>query len=384
MTEKSATCAVTLRLVAIPSNTPEGDDLYVAGTFNDWKTSDPAMRMTEHSDGSWSVTIRAAAGDRIEYKFNRGDWDTAETRADTGMLENRFAVVREDGQEIHHEVAGWHDHGNLVASDYGVTGAVEILRGFYMPQFGWNRRVWVYLPPGYEDNAKRYPVLYMHDGQNLFDPKESSFGVWHVGEAMERLFEKHESDGVIVVAPDNGGANRLNEYSPFHDPEHNAGGAGAAYMDFLVNTLKPYVDENFRTRPEREYTGIAGSSMGGLISLWGGLAYPETFSKIGAFSSAFWFANRKLFDHVRDWGKNGTLRRAGSTWVYLDVGGREGHDPQTEKTQVHDTIDMYYLLQELGIPDDETKLVLDAKATHSEPEWARRFGDAYAWLFERK
>src|SRR5690606_36165183 len=145
------------------------------------------------------------------------------------------------------------------------------------------------LPPDYETSAKYYPVLYMHDGQNLFDVRTSFSGEWKVDEHLDSLFLLGDP-GCIVVGIDNGGTNRINEYSPWVNPQYG-GGQGDQYIEFLIETLKPYIDQNYRTLPDAEHTGIMGSSMGGLISYYGGLTNQNVFGRIGAFSSSFWFSN---------------------------------------------------------------------------------------------
>jgi predicted alpha/beta superfamily hydrolase len=133
---------------------------------------------------------------------------------------------------------------------------------FYMPQLGRYRRIWLYLPPDYHTSTRHYPVLYMHDGQNLFQ-EWSAFGEeWGVDETIDAMERK-----CIVVGVDNGGEHRLREYK-LHDDEEFGKGEGRPYLAFLVETLKPFIDRSYRTKTGREHTWIAGSSMGGLISLW--------------------------------------------------------------------------------------------------------------------
>jgi predicted alpha/beta superfamily hydrolase len=375
--------SISLRVVALPSTTPDGAELYVAGDFNGWDPRDPATRLVPHDDGTLAVRIGARLGDTLQLKLTRGSWDSVETQLDGEELPNRQCTVRADGQQLEVEVASWRDHHNLLSRPHRLSGSVEVIGGFHIPQLGRSRRIWVYLPPGYETSTQRYPVLYMHDGQNLFDPAASFSGAWHVGEALEAVFGDDPASATIVVAPDNGGPQRLDEYGPWPDDETGAGGDGPRYAEFLIATLKPHIDATFRTRPERRYTGIAGSSMGGLISLYAGLKHPEVFARIGAFSSSIWFAGRKLLDEVRAWGSQARFQRAGGMRVYLDVGGLEGRSAEGEKAMVEDTVEMFYLLKELGLDDDDLHLVFDDHARHAEPDWARRFGAAFQWLYAR-
>ncbi|WP_290792797.1 alpha/beta hydrolase [Flavihumibacter sp. UBA7668] len=155
---------------------------------------------------------------------------------------------------------------------------------FPIKSLGRERRIWIYLPADYTTGKHRYPVLYMQDGQNLFDAVTSFAGEWGVDEELDRT-----NLPLIVVGIDNGGAKRMNEYNP-EDHERFGKGEGKAYLEFLVNELKPYIDQHYRTKKQAKYTGIAGSSMGGLISYYAGLWYPKQFGKIGVFSPSFWIS----------------------------------------------------------------------------------------------
>lgn len=242
---------------------------------------------------------------------------------------------------------------------------------FAMPQLGRTRRVWLYLPPDYHTSTKRYPVLYLHDGQNVFDAATSYAGEWGVDEALDSL---HAAGGwgAIVVAVDNGQQRRLDEYSPWRNPRHGGGGEGDAYVDFLATTLKPHIDRHYRTRPDRLNTGVAGSSMGGLISLYAALKYPEVFGRAGVFSPAFWFAP-ELFGYAR-----AAAPRPG-TRFYFVTGAREGDRPEV---YVADHRRMLDTLAAAGFRRGvEIEEHVRADGTHSEGFWRREFPAAYRWLF---
>ncbi|MCX7970382.1 MAG: alpha/beta hydrolase-fold protein [Negativicutes bacterium] len=249
-----------------------------------------------------------------------------------------------------------------------ISGNVRIRQYFPMPQLRRRRRVWVYLPPGYDDSDRRYPVLYMHDGQNLFDAATSHAGEWMVDKTIDRLVTTGKTIGTIVVAVDNGRSRRAAEYCP--------GWQGEMYGDFLVHTLKPYIDRHFRTRPEREHTGIAGSSLGGVISLYTGLRYQEVFGRVGAFSPAVFVGQA---DYTQFYS------RFSDTRIYLDVGTREVGRRSglvTDQSYFSRVVDFYWGLRAIGYDEHQLKLVLDYGAGHSEAEWARRFPAAYLWLFD--
>lgn len=275
---------------------------------------------------------------------------------------------------------------------------MERLHIFQLEMQNLNRTktIRVYLPIGYEENKeKNYPVLYMHDGQNLFDPHTAGYGVhWQVGETLDELQRAGYIEGYIVVGMDNNnddeeGKRRFDEYSPW--PNHDlmeimdweppiskvAGGEGSEYVDFIVTVVKPYMDAHYRTKPEREYTTIAGSSMGGFISLFAGFQYPDVFSKVGAFSTAAWFGKEALFKHIRDNFRKGDLR------IYLDVGTNEGNgrtDKDFNSIYLNDSIELFHLLKGLGQIEEDLLHVVEEEAKHHESAWARRFPQFIKWI----
>ena len=183
----------------------------------------------------------------------------------------------------------WLDYQTTKANNgHTVVGNLKVLDSLYSPQLDNQRDIFVYLPPSYASSDRHFPVLYMHDGQNLFDAETSFAGEWQVDESMELLSE--EGIEAIVVGIPNAGNDRLDEYSPFA-MSNLGGGKGDSYLEFIVQTLKPLIDVDFRTLPDRENTSILGSSMGGLISLYAFFRYPNIFGAAGAMSPAFWFAN---------------------------------------------------------------------------------------------
>jgi len=250
-----------------------------------------------------------------------------------------------------------------------VVGHVRVMPGVRSPQLGNSRDIHIYLPPSYRSSGRHYPVVYMHDGQNLFDPDLAFAGEWGVDETLERLAP--QGIETIVVAIPNMGGERCDEYSPFVDPRAG-GGRGDAYLAFVIDTLKPRVDRKFRTRREREHTGIMGSSMGGLISLYGFLRHPDVFGFCGAMSPSLWFANRALFDYVA------SLHR----WfgrIYLDIGTEEG------QRHVRNTQQMARLLRtRCPYPRDQVLFVVDEGAHHTEEAWSRRYEAAVRFLLPKR
>jgi isoamylase len=246
------------------------------------------------------------------------------------------------------------------------VGNLRVLPGLRSPELGNSRDIVVYLPPSYEESPeRRYPVLYMHDGQNLFDASTSFSGEWAVDETMEAA--SRAGIEAIVVGIPNAGADRLREYSPFLDERHG-GGAGDAYLDFLLHTLKPRIDADLRTLPDPEHTGLFGSSMGALISLYGFLTRRAAFGFVGAMSPAFWFAGGAIFRTVRTVEVNPGR-------IYIDVGTHEG------QATVRNARRMRTLLHARGYDAGHNLLyVEDRGGDHSESAWRRRLGRSLEFL----
>jgi predicted alpha/beta superfamily hydrolase len=231
---------------------------------------------------------------------------------------------------------------------------------FYMPQLHRWRRIWLYLPDGYAETARRYPVIYMHDGQNLFE-EWSSFGdEWQVDETIDSMRKK-----AIVVGIDNGGAYRISEYKINDDPVHGRG-EGMAYLHFIVETLKPYIDSHFRTLEDRESTIIAGSSMGGLISFYAGLYFGKVFGKAGVFSPSFWLAPG-LAEEI------GALKTDPSSLsrFYFYAGEQEGEEMATQVRAIAGA------LKTQGVTVEE---VYNPDGEHSEANWREQFPHFYKWI----
>ena len=260
-----------------------------------------------------------------------------------------------------------------------IAGTVKVLRDVRSEVLGNTRDILVYLPPSYPTANRTYPTLYMHDGQNLFDEVTSFAGEWRVDEALEELAE--EGIEAIVVGVPNTGADRLHEYSPFHDARFG-GGRAADYVKFVVETVKPLVDEAFRTTGDREATGTIGSSMGGLISLYAFFERPDVFGTVGAISPSVGFARGALMDYLE------RARFVGGR-IYLDVGTHEGrprardplhlrHKPREYVGMVRDARD---LLVRKGYREGPDLLYVEEEgAVHNEAAWAERLPQLLRFL----
>jgi hypothetical protein len=242
--------------------TPLNDDLYVAGTFNNWKPKDPNFKLNRLTYNKFYLMIDLMAGIH-QYKFTRGSWDTVETNLDGTSALNRNIEINSDTKQTV-TISNWED----MKGTHTAIGNTHLLdTNFDYPQFNRTKRIWIYLPTDYyyANNTKRYPVIYMHDGQNVFDKLYSFAGEWNVDESMEAFYQQNKETAIVVAIETKGvGANgeRLDELTPF--PNNTLGGGkGDLYLNFLVNNVKPYVDAHFRTKPQREFTSVFGSSLGG-------------------------------------------------------------------------------------------------------------------------
>ncbi|SFC32933.1 alpha/beta hydrolase [Massilia yuzhufengensis] len=235
-----------------------------------------------------------------------------------------------------------------------------------MPGLERKRQLRLYLPPGYATSGKRYPVLYMHDGQNLFDVATAYAGEWQVDETLDALAREGKLE-LIVVGIDNGGEKRMTELNAW-DSKRFGAAEGREYTDFVVKTVKPLVDRSYRTLPGREHTAIMGSSMGGLASHYALAQYPQVFSKAGVFSPAYWTAQPSFaFVAGRPAPKDAR--------VFMLMGEKEGPE------MVADVKRMAEVVQKSGHPAANTRLKIVPGAEHNEKFWAGELREALLWMF---
>jgi predicted alpha/beta superfamily hydrolase len=297
------------------------------------------------------------------FKVTRGSWDKVECTGTGNAVGNRILNIIQDTTVIV-EVAGWQDNFAPAEKKHTASARVHIISDkFDMPQLERQRRVWIYLPDGYEHSTKRYPVIYMQDGQNLFDALTSGYGEWGVDEILDQYPDAEQS---VVVGIDHGGDYRITEYDPF-DSKYGKG-RGADYTDFLVKTLKPYVDQHYRTEAGAATTTIAGSSMGGLISMYAALKYPGVFGNAGVFSPAFWIASPGIYQFAEKQTLNASSR------FYFVCGDAES------ETMVADMQKMAAIVRAKGLTPKNTPVVVVKGAQHNEKQWNGDFPGFYQWL----
>jgi alpha-glucosidase len=232
-----------------------------------------------------------------------------------------------------------------------------------VPQLDTSKQIWVYLPKNYENSKKHYPVVYMHDAQNLFDDTTSYVGEWKVDEYLDSLNDNES----IIIGIEHGKEKRIDELTPFSHVEYG-GGKGENYLSFIKYTLKPEIDKIYRTLPQPKNTSLFGSSLGGLISLYGVIKHPDTFGKAGVFSPAFWI-NPEIYKLV----KNTIIPK--TTKFYFLAGTAE------DESMVPNQIKMVELLKTKGILEYQISNNIVKDGQHNEQFWSKHFGDAYQWLF---
>ncbi len=338
--------------------------LFIAGNFNNWAPDNKEYELVAGQDGISSITLSLPPGS-YEYKFTRGNWAKAETGPAGTGASNRILHVSGD-TIIHAEIPTWADEftQNNVPRKRTLSENVKVMdTAFYMPQLNRSRRIWLYLPTGYFTTRKKYPVLYMHDGQNLFDEATSYAGEWGVDEFLDSIFSSGKKE-VIVVGVDNGLEKRMTEYNPYSFQQFGEG-EGNKYVEFLVKNLKPYIDKHYRTLPDKKNTYIAGSSMGGLISLFAVLKYPGKFGGAGIFSPAFWTApgiDSMVLSHAKSINSR----------LFFYAGAKEG------KTMLPD---MHRIAGEIRKHSaSPLKEVVDPQAMHNEAAWRKYFPQFYEWV----
>jgi predicted alpha/beta superfamily hydrolase len=250
-------------------------------------------------------------------------------------------------------------------------GRIEHIPGFESVILGNTREVTVYLPAGYDEREeRRYPVLYMQDGQNLFDADRAYIPGqhWQLKEAADAGIGERTIAPLIIVGVDHAGTGRMDEYTPVKDRKHNSGGRAADYGRMLAEELKPMIDARFRTDPAPENTGIAGSSLGGLASLFLVLQRPDLFRRGAAMSPSVWWADRAILGTV-------DAHQGPAPRLWVDTGGREGMEALADARALRDRL----LAKQWG--EEAFRYYEDRRADHSERAWARRVRAVLEFLF---
>ncbi len=327
--------------------------LFLAHNFNRWQAGDPNFQF------KGGILRTKLSRRNLQYKICGLSWDVVEASADGHPVQNRQGYYH-DGDTIYLQIAGFEQKG-----DHPPKGVALLKSNKQLLYKGEQRKIWVYLPKNYHSTKDKYPVLYLQDAQNLFLGLEGSPDKWQVAQTLDSL-----KLNLIVVAINHGGIKRIDELSPFLNEKHG-GGEGDAYLDFVVGQVKPWVDQNYRSLASREHTYIGGSSLGGLISMYALLKYPDTFGGGLVFSPSYWF-NPEVLEMARNFPPK---KR---TFVYQVVGNQEGSMPEAF---MRDLRKSEALLDSVpAIWTHHSEIIEGAK--HNEHFWRREFPKALTWFFE--
>lgn len=260
-----------------------------------------------------------------------------------------------------------------------LTGNIERIDGFESKVLGNKRNISIYLPPSYKKDTKsKYPVIYMHDGQNVFDGMTSYIPnqEWRADETAESLIDAGIIEPVIIVAIDNGGSERGNEYLPtkIKMGGNEAGGKADLYGKMLTDEIMPIVNERYRTKTGPENTGLIGASFGGVITSYLGITHPEVFGRLGICSPSVWVDNRVLLTMVKP-----MERKQRRPKVWIDIGGKEGVDGIQDSRSLFDVY-----VKNGWKPKSDVVCVVEQNAEHNEIAWARRLPSILTYLFPKK
>lgn len=337
-----------------------GDPVCIAGTFNGWEENE--YKMKKEGSGKYSIDIDITWNDElpIEYKFLRQRWINVEVDEFGSFVPNR--IITDPQEEIKAWVPRWRSHGAVC--DASLLPVIEHhqLKLFRSKN---TRRVSVLLPYDYYQTNKLYPVLYLMDGQNLYE--YGPFGSWEIDKKMAILAEKNSHE-VIIVAIDHAHAKRIDEYIfPSHKNEK---GRGNIFVRWLINNLMPYINKQYRVHVDSNNTGIGGSSLGGLISLMAGITHPNTFGKLMILSPSLW----KIVDLIYDRMMYLPLISNGQS-IYLYGGKKEASNMAGFLN------DFYNQIRNIDPDNDRVHISINEQGEHAEKYWGKEFPFALKYLF---
>lgn len=348
--------------------TEETDDrnIYITGNFNGWNPKNDQYELQKLDSQNYYIDIDSETlPDEIDYKFTKGGWENVELDKFGNITPNRKAL--KSAEKSSDVVEKWRLNWGPFKKEFFPIAEV-ISDEFYIPQLDRYRKIWALLPFDYYTSDKKYPVLYLQDAQNLFN-EGSGYGNWEIDKKLSILAEYKRGD-VIIVAIEHGSEERIKEYIFDNDNVAN-GSEGKKYIRFITDTLKPHVDQNYRTKKDRDNTGIGGSSLGALISIYSGFLYPEVYSKLLIFSPSLWVEPNNNFPMMN-------FRVPFKTKIYLYGGGQEG-SKMVKRIEIFEE----YLKrwEKKNLFDFEFRTSINPEGTHNEFYWSQEFPRAIEWLF---
>lgn len=360
---KSTTINTGLYII-LTTDEDDSRPVYISGNFNNWRTQDKEFMMEKIGSSSYHYKFPHDFDypDELLYKFTKGDWSDVEINNEGNRTENRSTFRHTGIQEEH--VARWRKNWLPFKQNY-LPQVLLISDEFEIPQLNKTRKIWALLPHDYDNSSESYPVMYLQDAQNLFN-ESAEFGNWEIDKKLAVMSE-YKIGKIIIIAIEHADEDRIKEY--------NVGktilgkGEGKKYIRFVRDTLKPFIDSNFRTKKEQEFTGIGGSSMGGLVSIFSGLQNPDVFGRLMIFSPSLW-----VVPEIKISSKKATVA---DTKIYLYGGGQES------QTMVSDMKSFKQKLISSTFIKENTKinLSINPKGKHNETYWSDEFPKAIEWLF---
>jgi predicted alpha/beta superfamily hydrolase len=354
---------VNITIEVIAEGLPEGTKIYLTGNddqLGNWQPNE--IELDNIEKGKWSKSFSFQKGKKLEFKITRGSWENEALNND-GAVPDNYVVDLLSDTTIKIRINLWADQVERKIKGQ-ITGLVKYHRNFQGEGIK-PRDIIVWLPPDYEsDLNKYYPVLYMHDGQNIVDPHTSSFQVdWQIDEAADSLIRKELIEPIIIVGIYN---------TSDRDEEYSDGELGFSYMKFIVDSLKPFIDRNYRTKPDRMNTANGGGSLGGLISFLLMWEYSEIFSKAICFSPAFQIDNYDCIDNIKSY--EGKLKQF---QLFINNG-----DNELDSSLQPGVDEMLKVLKQQGYIEGSNYYFHKGKnSLHSERDWAKNIWRALIFMF---
>ncbi len=339
--------------------------VYLSGNFNNWTTQDRRFQMKKISKGKYEFTFPATddfQGELI-YKFTKGDWSEVEIDRYGNRTQNRH--WKDDKTERMEKVPKWRRNW-LPYRPSQLPKTHLISEEFEIPQLNKTRKIWALLPHDYETSTESYPVLYLQDAQNLFS-ENGDYGNWQIDKKLA-VMSDYGIGKIIIIAIEHAESERIQEYNVGNTLL--GAGHGKKYIRFITDTLKPFVDRTFRTKSERDFTGIGGSSMGGLVSIFSGLIYPEVFGKLMVFSPSLWVIPKIKLGFL-------DIFEPLETRIYLYAGGDESETMVPHVTKLKKRL----LKRESLQGKMKIRMSINEDGKHNETYWSDEFPKAIEWLF---
>lgn len=338
--------------------------VYISGNFNNWRTQDKNFMMEQIGTNLYLFEFpqNFIYPQELLYKFTKGDWSEVEIGKNDEITSNRSTKLHSG--ILNEYVPKWRKNWLPYKTNY-LPKVLLISDEFEIPQLNKTRKIWALLPHDYDTSTESYPVMYLQDAQNLFN-ENAQYGNWEIDKKLAVMAE-YKIGKIIIIAIEHAEKERIKEY--------NVGktllgkGQGKKYIQFMTETLKPFVDSNFRTKKEREFTGIGGSSMGGLVSIFSGLRYPEIYGRLMIFSPSLWVVPTLKIES--------DATENSDTKIYLYAGGDESATMIEHVRSFKKNI----LASEFVKDKMKINLSINMEGKHSETYWSDEFPKAIEWLF---